>query len=88
MYLIIIDILKFVSLLQDVVKLLNKSGVRYKPSAETLSDQYCYDEGCGSYLNGVLERKEFVYDKKSDTRSVSLPKEDVHKVSFTTNNAD
>ncbi|XP_051196719.2 uncharacterized protein [Lolium perenne] len=66
---------------KDVVKLLNKSGVRYKPSAETLSDQYCYDEGCGSYLNGVLERKEFVYDKKSDTRSVSLPKEDVHKVS-------
>ncbi|KAK1670000.1 hypothetical protein QYE76_058159 [Lolium multiflorum] len=66
---------------KDVVKLLNKSGVRYKPFAETLSDQYCYDEGCGSYLNGVPERKEFVYDKKSDTRSVSLPKEDVDKVS-------
>ncbi|KAK1612644.1 hypothetical protein QYE76_036317 [Lolium multiflorum] len=66
---------------KDVVKLLNKSGVRYKPLAETLSDQYCYDEGCGSYLNGVPERKEFVYDKKSDTRSVSLPKEDVDKVS-------
>nr|XP_051217664.1 uncharacterized protein LOC127335112 [Lolium perenne] len=49
---------------KDVVKLLNKSGVRYKPFAETLSDQYCYDEGCGSYLNGVPERKEFVYDKK------------------------
>ncbi|KAK1645709.1 hypothetical protein QYE76_063514 [Lolium multiflorum] len=66
---------------KDVVKLLNKSGVRYKPFAETLSDQYCYDEGCGSYLNGVPERKEFVYDKKSDTRSVSLPKVDVDKVS-------
>nr|XP_051201706.1 uncharacterized protein LOC127315242 [Lolium perenne] len=66
---------------KDVVKLLNKSGVRYKPFAETLSDQYCYDEGCGSYLNGVPERKEFVYDRKSDTRSVSLPKEDVDKVS-------
>ncbi|KAK1612628.1 hypothetical protein QYE76_036301 [Lolium multiflorum] len=66
---------------KDVVKLLNKSGVRYKPLAETLSDQYCYDEGCGYYLNGVPERKEFVYDKKSDTRSVSLPKEDVDNVS-------
>ncbi|KAK1649302.1 hypothetical protein QYE76_067107 [Lolium multiflorum] len=49
---------------KDVVKLLNKSGVRYKAFAETLSDQYCYDEGCGSYLNGVPEPKEFVYDKK------------------------
>ncbi|KAK1619673.1 hypothetical protein QYE76_025190 [Lolium multiflorum] len=66
---------------KDVVKLLNKSGVRYKAFAETLSDQYCYDEGCGSYLNGVAERKEFVYDKKSDTRSVSLHREDVDKVS-------
>jgi hypothetical protein len=68
--------------LQDVVKLLNKSGVWYKALAKTLSDKDCYEEGCGSFLNGAAQWKEFVYDKKSDTRSVSLPQEDFNKVSL------
>jgi hypothetical protein len=50
--------------LQDVVKLLNKSGVRYKPMREAFSDKDCYEEGCSSFLNGAAERKEFVYEKK------------------------
>ncbi|KAM0929039.1 hypothetical protein ACQ4PT_001872 [Festuca glaucescens] len=49
---------------KDVVKLLNKSGVRYKPMREAFSDKDCYEEGCGSFLNGAAERKEFVYDKQ------------------------
>jgi hypothetical protein len=68
--------------LQDVVKLLNKSGVRYKTLAQTLADKECYEEDCASFLNGAAERKEFVYDKKSDTHSVSLPQEDFYKVSL------
>ncbi|KAM0881295.1 hypothetical protein ACQ4PT_033035 [Festuca glaucescens] len=67
---------------KDVVKLLNKSGVRYKPMREAVSDKDYYEEGCGSFLNGAVERKEFVYDKKkSDTRSVSVPEEYFDKVS-------
>jgi hypothetical protein len=83
LYLIIIDMTKFIFLLQDVVKLLNKSGVKYKSYKEPIymSDQYDYYEGCE-----VPERKEFVYDKNSDTRSVSVRNEDGDKVSFTTNN--
>jgi hypothetical protein len=68
--------------LQDVAKLLNKSGVRYKALAETLSDNDCYEEGCGSFRNGEAPQKEFVYDKISDNRSVSLPQENFDKVSL------
>jgi hypothetical protein len=50
--------------LQDVVKLLNKSGAKYKPLREAFSDKDCYEEGCSSFLNGAAEGKEFVYDKK------------------------